>query len=70
MACGKYGLNSKERIEWDKRGEMAVAIIKGKSVEEVAEDFEITVETLEKELNEIKKENPTVFAEVQKALAK
>lgn len=70
MACGKYGLNSKERIEWDKRSEMAIAIIKGKSLEEVAEDFKITVEALEAELDEIKKENPTVFAKVKEALAK
>lgn len=70
MACGKYGINSKERSIWDKRGEIAVAIITGKSLEEVAADFEITVEALEAEIEEIKKENPTAYAQVKEALAK
>lgn len=69
MACGKFGINSKERSIWDKRGEMAVAIITGKSLEEVAADFEITVEALEAEIEEIKKENPEAYTQVKEALA-
>lgn len=69
MACGKYGINSKERSIWDVRGKMAVAIITGKSLEEVAADYEITVEALEAEIEAIKEENPVAYQQVKDALA-
>lgn len=68
MACGKYGMNSTERAIWDKRGKIASALLEGKSLEEVAADFEMTVEEIKEEIEAIKSENPLAYEQVMGAL--
>lgn len=68
MACGKYGLNSPERAVWDKRGKMVSAILEGKSLEEVAKDFEMTTDELMAEIEAINTENPEAYNMVMAAL--
>ena len=68
MACGKYGLNSPERAKWEVRSKMASAIFDGKSLEEVATDFEMTIEDVKAEIEAIKAENPEAYNVVMAAL--
>ena len=68
MACGKYAMNSPERAIWEKRGKIASAIFEGKSLEEVAADFEMTVEEIKDEIEAIKPENPEAYKQVMDAL--
>lgn len=70
MACGKFGLVSKEREIWDMRGKMAVAIITGKSFEEAAKEFDMTEEEFMTEIEAIKTENPVAYTQVKEALEK
>ena len=68
MACGKYGMNSPERAIWEKRSKMAAAILEGKSVEDVAKDFELTVDEFMAEIEAINTENPTAYQQIMNAL--
>ena len=68
MACGKFGLNSPERAIWDRRSKMASAILEGKTLEEVAADFEMTVEELMEEIEAIKKENKVAYDQIMAAV--
>ena len=61
--------NEAERKVWEKRGEYAVSILTGMSIEEVAAKFETTVEFIEAEIEAIKTENPAAYTQVMEKLA-
>ena len=67
MCNNKYDKN--ERKVWEKRGKYAAGILSGKSLEEVAAEFETTVEFILSEIEEIKEENSLVYNQVKAKLA-